>query len=40
VADASRGSWRGKMPGVVAPRLDWTTAPDRSGQRRAEKLGV
>jgi lipopolysaccharide transport system ATP-binding protein len=40
VADVSRGSWRGKMPGVVAPRLEWTTAPDRSGQRRGEKLGV
>jgi lipopolysaccharide transport system ATP-binding protein len=40
VADASRGSWRGKMPGVVAPRLEWTTMPDRSGERREEKLRV
>ena len=39
-ASVSRGTWRGKMPGVVAPRLEWTTAPDRSGQRREEKLNV
>jgi hypothetical protein len=36
VADVSRGSWRGKMPGVVAPRLEWTTGRD----RREEKLSV
>jgi lipopolysaccharide transport system ATP-binding protein len=40
VADTSRGSWRGKMPGVVAPRLEWTTVPDRSSQQRKEKLSV
>jgi lipopolysaccharide transport system ATP-binding protein len=28
VAEASRGSWRGKMPGVVSPRLEWTTMRD------------
>ena len=27
VAESSRGTWRGKMPGVVSPRLQWTTAP-------------
>ena len=36
VADVSRGTWRGKMPGVVAPRLEWTTGRD----RREEKLSV
>ena len=36
VADVSRGTWRGKMPGVVAPRLEWTTGLD----RREEKLSV
>jgi lipopolysaccharide transport system ATP-binding protein len=40
VADSSRGSWRGKMPGVVAPRLEWSTTPDRHGERREEKLRV
>ncbi len=36
MAEESRGSWRGKMPGVVAPRLEWTTTRDRN----AEKLSV
>ena len=36
VADVSRGTWRGPMPGVVAPRLEWTTGRD----RREEKLSV
>ena len=40
VTEGSRGTWRGKMPGVVAPRLEWTTAPDLSGQRRQEKVRV
>ena len=34
--ESSRGSWSGKMPGVVAPRLEWTTTRD----RREEKLSV
>jgi len=34
--ESSRGSWKGKMPGVVAPRLEWTTTRD----RREEKLSV
>jgi lipopolysaccharide transport system ATP-binding protein len=28
VVESSRGSWRGKMPGLVAPRLDWRMARD------------
>jgi lipopolysaccharide transport system ATP-binding protein len=36
VTESSRGSWKGKMPGVVAPRLEWTTTRD----RREEKLSV
>jgi hypothetical protein len=36
VAEDSRGSWRGKMPGVVSPRLEWTTARD----LREEKVRV
>jgi lipopolysaccharide transport system ATP-binding protein len=40
VAEGTRGTWRGKMPGVVGPRLQWTTVPDRSGDRSEEKLGV
>ena len=28
MAETSRGTWRGKMPGVVSPRLEWTTARD------------
>jgi lipopolysaccharide transport system ATP-binding protein len=33
VADAARGSWEGRMPGFVAPRLDW-----RIGQPRPTEL--
>jgi len=36
VAEAARGSWKGKMPGVVSPRLEWTTARD----LREEKVRV
>ena len=36
VTEGARGSWRGKMPGVVSPRLEWTTAKD----RREEKMRV
>ena len=36
VDEASRGSWRGRMPGVVSPRLEWTTARD----LREEKVRV
>jgi lipopolysaccharide transport system ATP-binding protein len=36
VDEAARGSWRGRMPGVVSPRLDWTTARD----LREEKVRV
>jgi lipopolysaccharide transport system ATP-binding protein len=36
VAEGSRGSWRGKMPGVVSPRLEWSTARD----QREEKVRV
>ena len=39
VSDGSRGSWRGKMPGVVSPRLEWTTAPDLRTERE-EKVRV
>jgi lipopolysaccharide transport system ATP-binding protein len=28
VAESARGSWRGSMPGVVSPRLEWTTVRD------------
>ncbi|HEY6508080.1 MAG TPA: ABC transporter ATP-binding protein [Vicinamibacterales bacterium] len=33
VAEASRGTWKGKMPGVVAPLLDWTLVGDRAKVR-------
>jgi lipopolysaccharide transport system ATP-binding protein len=40
VADGSRGSWKGKMPGVVAPRLDWTLQEDRRKDAQKDQVRV
>ena len=40
VADGSRGSWKGKMPGVVAPLLDWTLREDRRKGAPKEQVRV
>jgi len=41
VAESSRGSWKGKMPGLVAPRLHWTLRDDRKKDKLSkEKVRV
>ena len=40
VAEGSRGSWKGKMPGVVAPRLDWTLREDRRKDKQKDQVRV
>jgi lipopolysaccharide transport system ATP-binding protein len=40
VAGGSRGSWKGKMPGVVAPLLDWTLQEDRRKDAQKDQVRV
>jgi lipopolysaccharide transport system ATP-binding protein len=40
VAGGSRGSWRGSMPGVVSPALEWTLVREERGADVTEKQHV